>query len=61
MSYTVPTGTLQPGYEQGSLMAGNIHILTSYGDTLMDTVCKDACSGHDVDKVRIAYRLAIST
>jgi len=32
-------------------MAGNIHILTSYGDSLMDTVCKDACSGHDVDKV----------
>ena len=32
-------------------MAGIVHILTSYGNTLMETVCKDACSGHDVDKV----------
>ena len=34
-------------------MAGNVHILTSYGNDLMETVCKDACSGHDVDKVII--------
>ena len=32
-------------------MAGNVHILTSYGNDLMETVCKDACSGHDVGNV----------
>ena len=48
----IPSGPyLQPGYEQGSLMAGNVHILSSYGNALMETICKDACSGHDVDKV----------
>lgn len=52
--YTIIIATghyLQPGYEQGSLMAGIVHILTSYGNTLMETICKDACNGHDVDKV----------
>ena len=52
IDWIVSTGAyLQPGYEQGSLMAGNVHILTSYSNALMGTVCKDACSGHDVDKV----------
>ena len=50
----ITTGAyLQPGYDESSLMAGSVHILTSYGNALMETVCKDACSGHDVDKVNV--------
>ena len=58
---------LQPGYEQGSLMAGNVHILSSYSNALMETICKalmetickalmetickNPYSEHDVDEV----------
>jgi len=30
----------------------NLTTLNSFGEPLMDAVCKNACSGHDVTKVR---------
>ena len=34
-----------------SLGSINLSILSGCGDNLMETVCRDACSGHDVPKV----------
>lgn len=34
-----------------SLSSINLGILSGCGDNLMETVCRDACSGHDVPKV----------
>ena len=36
-----------------SLTAMNLSVLSGCGDNLMDTVCRDACSGHDVPKVSV--------
>lgn len=35
-----------------SLSSVNVSILSGCGDNLMDTVCRDACNGHDIPKVR---------
>ena len=34
-----------------SMIEMSVSILNSYGDLLMDIICKDACSGHDITKV----------
>ena len=31
--------------------AGTLSILSSYGEPFMETVCRDACDGHDVGRV----------
>jgi len=38
-------------YEQ--LAKENVSTILSYGDNFMDTLCKDACDGHDVGRVNI--------
>lgn len=40
-------------HDPTGLKDGNIAVLTSFGDRLMDTVCRDACSGHDIARVRV--------
>ena len=32
-------------------MASNLSVLASFGEGLMETVCRDACSGHDIARV----------
>ena len=34
-----------------SLVAANLSVLGSFGEGLMETVCRDACSGHDIARV----------
>ena len=41
----------RPDSEQNSVASGNLSTLNSFGETFMDTVCKNACSGHDVARV----------
>lgn len=38
-------------YNSIGVVAANINILSGCGESLMDIVCRDACSGHDVAKV----------
>ena len=35
-----------------SVVAANLSVLSSFGEGLMETVCRDACSGHDIARVR---------
>lgn len=41
--------------EYDQLTKENVATILSYGDNFMDTVCRDACDGHDVGRVGI-YR-----
>lgn len=34
------------------LQRENIVIIESYGKALMDVVCRDACDGHEISRVR---------
>lgn len=34
------------------LQRENISIIESYGKALMDVVCRDACDGHEISRVR---------
>lgn len=34
------------------LQRENIAIIESYGKALMDVVCRDACDGHEISRVR---------
>lgn len=43
-------GTKETEYEQ--LSKENLSTILSYGDSLMETVCRDACDGHDIGRVR---------
>ena len=36
---------------ENSLTAGNLATITSFGEPLMEAVCRDAKSGHDVTRV----------
>ena len=38
--------------EYEKLKAENVETLARYGDNFMDIVCRDACDGHDVCRVR---------
>ena len=38
--------------EFGKLAAENLATIASYGENLMQVVCRDVCDGHDVGKVR---------
>ena len=51
-TYTVATSLWQPDSEQNSVASGNLSLLGSFGEPFMETVCRDACSGHDVARVR---------
>ena len=35
----------------GSLGTGNLKTISGFGEPLMETVCRDACSGHDITRV----------
>lgn len=35
------------------LQRENIAIIESYGKALMDVVCRDACDGHEISRVRV--------
>ena len=37
-------------WNEDSLTAGNLATITSFGEPLMETVCRDASSGHDVTR-----------
>jgi hypothetical protein len=37
--------------------AADVTILNGYGNSLMDIICRDACSGHDIAKV--SYNLML--
>ena len=37
--------------EQNNVASGNLSTLNSFGEIFMDTVCQNACSGHDVARV----------
>ena len=41
----------QPDNDQNNIASGNLLTLNSFGETFMDTICKNACSGHDVARV----------
>lgn len=34
------------------LQRENLAIIESYGKTLMEVVCRDACDGHEISRVR---------
>ena len=38
-------------WNDDSLTAGNLATITSFGEPLMEIVCRDASSGHDVTRV----------
>ena len=38
-------------WNDDSLTAGNLATITSFGEPLMEIVCRDASSGHDVMRV----------
>lgn len=40
----------EDGYSK--LQRENIVIIESYGKALMDVVCRDACDGHEISRVR---------
>ncbi|XP_046581767.1 nuclear pore complex protein Nup205-like [Haliotis rubra] len=42
-------GTKETEYEQ--LSKENLSTILSYGDSLMETVCRDACDGHDIGRM----------
>jgi len=50
-TYTVGTSLWQPDSEQNSVASCNLSLLGSFGEPFMETVCRDACSGHDVARV----------
>ena len=39
-------------WSEDSLAAGNLATITSFGEPLMETVCRDASTGHDITRVR---------
>lgn len=39
-------------WNENSLTASNLATITSFGEPLMEVVCRDASSGHDVTRVR---------
>ena len=43
--------------ELEKLEAENMATVASYGDTFMEVVCRDACDGHDVGRVRTLERV----
>ena len=42
--------------EYDKLVAENMATISSYGDNFMQVVCRDACDGHDVGRVRTVVR-----
>ena len=38
-------------WNDGSLATSNLETIASFGETLMETVCRDASSGHDITRV----------
>ena len=41
----------QPDSDQNNIASGNLSTLNSFGEAFMETICKDACNGHDVARV----------
>jgi len=60
-TYTVATSLWQPDSEQNSVASGNLSLLGSFGEPFMETVCRDACSGHDVARVRDMVLVWVNT
>ena len=46
--------------EYDQLTKENVNTILSYGDAFMDTVCRDACDGHDVGRVSMTLRPYLS-
>ena len=44
-------GLWKPGSELSAVATANLTTLNSFGEPFMETVCKNACSGHDVARV----------
>ena len=53
-------GTGQTGlrleWSEDSLAAGNLATIASFGEPLMEIVCRDASSGHDITRVSINWQ-----
>ena len=45
--------------EYEKLIQENLDTISGYGDNLMETICRDACDGHDVERVCIVHILNI--
>ena len=43
-------------HQGGSMNAGTLSILSSYGEQIMETLSRDACDGHDVGRVSTLFR-----
>lgn len=42
------------------LQRENLAIIESYGKALMEVVCRDACDGHEISRVRVNLHEAFS-
>lgn len=45
-----------PEDDFSKLQRENLAIIESYGKALMEVVCRDACDGHEISRVRPFYK-----